>query len=87
MGKSLDRLRRHPKSVRTSNLTAALEEAGFECRRTPNGHWLCRHLETGEMVSFAEPHGKGDSFVKPVYVRRAIQAIDALEAEDDDGQA
>ncbi len=38
------------------------------------------------MISYAEPHDKGDSFVKSVYVRRAIQAIDTAEAEDDHGE-
>jgi hypothetical protein len=79
MGERAEALRRNPKAVRTTDLVAAMESTGFECRRTANGHWLCRHARTGEFVSFAEPHGKGDSFVKPVYVRRAAQAIEAAE--------
>ena len=87
MGKRAEALRRNPKAVRVGDLVAALEAADFVCRRTPNGHWLCRHPTTGEFVSFAEPHGKGDSFVKPVYVRRAVQAIDTAEMAEgeDDG--
>ena len=76
-------LRQSPHSVRVAQLVAALEARGFDCRRTANGHWLCFHPQHSLDVHFAEPHGQGDSFVKLPYVRKAIRALDAVQAAEE----
>lgn len=77
-------VRKSPGTVRVEDLVSVLRAHGFDCRRTGNGHWVCFHPQRKARTQFAEPHGKGDSFVKQPYVRKALRAIDAVVAAEAD---
>jgi len=68
------------RTARLEDLVAVLEHGGFECRRSGEGHWACTHAASGVWCNIAPPHGGGDHFVKPTYVRRALAALDASRA-------
>lgn len=74
-------VRQNTKAVRQADLLGVLERAGFSCRRGRRGHWTCVHIESQARCTFAEPHGGADSFVKPVYVRSALAALDAARSD------
>ncbi|MEW6753365.1 MAG: hypothetical protein AB1505_20640 [Candidatus Latescibacterota bacterium] len=75
--------RQNPRSVRIQQLVAILEGRGFECRRTTGGHWQCYQPGLRLDVQLAEPHGKGDRFVRVAYVRKALRAVDAVVAAEE----
>ena len=82
-------IRRNPKAVRQEDLLAVLAEAGFDCRRGRRGHWTCVHIASQARCTFAEPHGRAEAFLRPVYVRDALAALDAsrLAGKADDESA
>jgi hypothetical protein len=78
--------RRAPGGLRIEDVIRLAEEAGFQVTRTTRGRCICKHPHLRHTVGLAEPHGKGDSFVKPVYVRNLLSAIDAVHRILDDEQ-
>lgn len=82
--KRLERVRANMRAVHAEQLRALLEDHGFVCRRTADGH-LCRH-GSGMTVQFAVTHGGREKagLVRPSYVKAAIRTIDALAAEEDE---
>ena len=69
-------VRANVRAARLPDLLRVLEGAGFTCRRGRRGHWVCVHLPSGARCNVPEPHGGGESFVRPTYVRDALQALD-----------
>jgi hypothetical protein len=73
--------RRNPGSLRIEEVVRLAEDAGFDVTRTTRGHFGLAHQRLTYTVGLAEPHGSGESFVKSVYVRKLLNAIDELRGD------
>ncbi len=80
--KRLRKLWRGGSNVRLKDVLGALEAAGFVCKRTGDGHWLCHHRDALVSVSVAPPHGRPDE-VLHAYVSAARHAIEAVWSWED----
>lgn len=69
-------MRENVRAVRLADVLAVLEAAGFDCQSGRQGHWTCVHLGSGARCNVPTPHGAGEHFVKPTYVRAALEALD-----------
>lgn len=71
--KRIERLRRSQHGVRPEELQAVLESAGFTLVRTKGSHHIFAHpqLRARLVVPYRRP-------LLPVYVRKALAAIDEL---------
>ena len=71
--KRIERLRRSRNGVRPEELQAVLESAGFTLVRTRGSHHIFAHPELPArlVVPYRRP-------LLPVYVRKALEAIDQL---------
>jgi len=85
--KRLQRLRQNPNNVIFEDLKSVLESEGFEHDHTTGSHYIFRASAGAEVFTIVIPFARP---VKPVYVRKALAAIDALhksqvdETSDDD---
>jgi predicted RNA binding protein YcfA (HicA-like mRNA interferase family) len=73
--KALDRIRNNPKNVRFEDLQAILEGFGFTIRHRSGSHAVFFYGKHILVIPFRKP------FVKVVYVRLALAAIDEILAE------
>lgn len=71
--KRIERLRRSQHGVRPGELRAVLESAGFTLVRTKGSHHIFSHPRQRRLlvVPYRRP-------LLPVYVRKALEAIDEL---------
>ncbi|MYB43214.1 MAG: type II toxin-antitoxin system HicA family toxin [Chloroflexi bacterium] len=71
--KRIERLRRSQHGVRPEELRAVLESAGFTLVRTKGSHHIFSHPRQRRLlvVPYRRP-------LLPVYVRKALEAIDEL---------
>jgi hypothetical protein len=79
--------RRNPGGLRIEEVVRVAEAAGCQVTRTSGGHYVVTHPRLTHTVGLAEPHGGGDSLVKSVYVRKLLNAIDAVRGEDPASQS
>ena len=76
--KRLARIRANPKQVRFQQMARALEDAGFEMRRSKRGtsHHVFMHDKLDQVIVLVT-HGQNDRL--PEYqVRKALVALDRL---------
>ena len=82
--KRLAAMRANPLSVRFDDLAAVLESVGFTQRRGKGSHVLFKHPQNNARLSVPD---SGHGYVKPTYVRKALELADAArQAEEDDGR-
>lgn len=85
--KRIQRLRQNPNNVPFEELKSVLESEGFEHDHTTGSHYIFRATAGAEVLTIVVPFARP---VKPVYVRKALAAIDAIrqsqvnETSDDD---
>jgi predicted RNA binding protein YcfA (HicA-like mRNA interferase family) len=85
--KRLQKLRQNPNDVSFEDLKLVLEAEGFEHDHTTGSHYIFRVVVANEVITLVIPFARP---VKPVYVRKALAAIDAIhksqvdENPDDD---
>ena len=80
--KRLAQIRANPKQVHFRQLARALEEAGFEMRRSRRGtsHYVFLHDALDQVVVLVS-HGQND-FLPEYQVRKALTALDRLSTPE-----
>lgn len=78
--KRLDKARQNPQNVSFAELDTILQSQGFVLARITGSHHIYRHEQSGVKLTIPSHSGK----VKQVYVKEAINAIDALSEDSDD---
>ena len=73
----IERLRRSQADVSPERLRRVLESVGFELIRSQGSHYHYHHPALLELVSI--PYRRP---VKPVYVRKALKAMDEVMNDD-----
>ncbi len=73
--KRLDRIRNSRKDVSFSELCRILNDHGFDIRSGKGSHYVAIHPATGVTITIVRR-----SPVRQVYVEKALEAIDAVEA-------
>ncbi len=76
-------IRRNPNDVRFDDLDLLLRAYGFTRRNRGKSHHVYRHPSITEHVN-VPVHG---STVKPIYVKQALAAIDAIKATQQEQDA
>ena len=81
--KRLAAIRNNPRQVRFADLRTMLEGVGFVGRAGKGDHWVFEH----EALPYPIVVDPRRPFVLPVYVKNALNAIDAVleQQEDEDG--
>jgi predicted RNA binding protein YcfA (HicA-like mRNA interferase family) len=77
--KRRQRIEQNPNAVRFTEIEVLLKAAGFQGEQGATSHIVYRH-PSGRRVVLARPHG-GEKFVKPVYVRAALAALEDVEQD------
>ncbi len=72
-------IRRNQRAVRFDDLRRVLEDHGFTARKGKGDHWNFSHPLLPLVLTIDPAH----PYIKPVYVRNAIRAIDAVAALDE----
>lgn len=70
----------NPSNVRFNDLDLVLRDYGFVVRNRGTSHYIYSHKSVPNAVN-VPVHG---SIVKPIYVRQAIAAVDAVIAHRDE---
>lgn len=79
--KRLQRIRDNPKNVTLEELRIVLEEHGIIYRKTVGSHFTFSYVVEGQTKLLVVPFKRP---IKPVYVKKALQVIDAILAERDE---
>jgi predicted RNA binding protein YcfA (HicA-like mRNA interferase family) len=74
-------IRRSPSTVRLDDVRSLLESAGWNASRGSQGHRIFTHPRFAGALNVPEPHGRGDRFVRPHYVRKVLAALDQVRGE------
>jgi hypothetical protein len=78
--KLLNRIRSNPKQVRFEDIDKIMRQCEFEERHDAS-HYVYSHPQVAGVVTIVRPHGKGGTqFVAPFYIKRALEAINEIEA-------
>ncbi|MCI0693133.1 type II toxin-antitoxin system HicA family toxin [candidate division KSB1 bacterium] len=77
--KLLSRIQNNPHQVRFEDIDKVMRQAGFGERHS-GSHYVYSHPQIPGVVTIVRPHGKGGTqFVAPIYIKKALAAIDQIE--------
>ena len=84
--KRLQKMRQNPREVTFDELIHVLEDYGFIVRPGKGSHYSARAEIKNRVttLTFAKPHS-GQKHIHPVRVKKAIQYVDEIESESNDG--
>lgn len=80
--KLLQRIRNNPKNVSFEDLRTLLEAYGFELDNVHGSHHTFRNRIAGVGVKLVIPYKR--PYVKPVYVKQALELIRQILSEEED---
>ncbi|MDI6780703.1 MAG: type II toxin-antitoxin system HicA family toxin [bacterium] len=81
--KLFEKIKNNPKNVRFDEIEQFLLDIGFEERQARRGssHYIFYHEKLEKNVVIPKPHK--DKQVKPIYIKKALMAIEILERRMD----
>jgi virulence-associated protein VapD len=81
--KRFEKLKQNPKNVSFDDLRLVLEDFGFELKGIVGSHYTFSITIDGETQIFTVPFRRP---VKTIYVKKALELIEQIEAQEDEDE-